>query len=235
MRERLARLAGAPADVSMAEGLVDAIGARLARPARRDGAAGRGGPERGAGARPPDARLRALLRREPAERAARGAGARRSTTRSRARSRRISSATSRWRRCSPTRWRRCVHLAARGFGARGRLSRGAGGALLVAAAGRRRSRSALALVGVAAEVAAPAAVAAGSTGSAMPALAFWLWLFAASLAEAEGFAAHRPGRGGASPRASPAVAGPGRRSGRRRGVTDGRTRDGCGASSSSTA
>jgi hypothetical protein len=82
-----------------------------------------------------------------------------------------------------------VHLVARGFGA----ERGFGAAraalfrslLLVAPVA-----IALALAGVAVEVAVPS-LAPLLDVLGVATLAFWLWLFAASLAEAEGFAATR--------------------------------------------
>jgi hypothetical protein len=82
-----------------------------------------------------------------------------------------------------------AHLAARGFGARGGF-REARAALFWSLLMVAPVAVALALVGVATEVAAPSLLRLvdwlGYAG-----LAFWLWLFAASLAEAEGFAATR--------------------------------------------
>lgn len=82
-----------------------------------------------------------------------------------------------------------VHIAARGFGASGgfRASRAAlFWSLLVVAP----LSLALALAGIAVELLAPGLAAAldwlGAGG-----LVFWLWIFAASLAEAEGFVATR--------------------------------------------
>jgi hypothetical protein len=79
-----------------------------------------------------------------------------------------------------------VHLVARGFGARGRFvaARAAlfWSALLVAPAAL-----ALALLGAAAEIGWPGLLP-WVTWLGYAGLAFWLWLFAASLAEAEGFA-----------------------------------------------
>jgi hypothetical protein len=80
-----------------------------------------------------------------------------------------------------------VHLVARGFGAHGGFRAGRAAlfwSLLMVAP----LAIGLALAGVAIEVAAPA-LAPLTDLLGLAALAFWLWLFAASLAEAEGFAA----------------------------------------------
>ena len=79
-----------------------------------------------------------------------------------------------------------IHLVARGFGGRGGFLAARAALLLVGAgrrpagagagAGRRRRRGGRAYPGLLAWL-------------GYPALAFWLWLLAASLAEAEGFAA----------------------------------------------
>ena len=79
-----------------------------------------------------------------------------------------------------------VHLVARGFGARGGF-RAARAALFWSLLMAAPLALLLALAGVAVEVAAPA-LAALLDWLGFGALAFWLWLFAASLAEAEGFA-----------------------------------------------
>ena len=156
MRDRLAALARAPAG--------DDDGATGAR--RRDrrgwrdprGAMARqvaAGLTRGAGAPPPDARLRAPLRREPAERAARGAGARHRRPgggRDRRASLRLSraGAAARLRR-----WRRsCISPPA--ASARAAASAAARAALFWSLLLVAPVAIALALVGVAVEVAAPA-------------------------------------------------------------------------------
>ena len=79
-----------------------------------------------------------------------------------------------------------VHLVARGFGARGGF-RAARAALFWSLLMAAPLALLLALAGVAVEVAAPA-LATLLDWLGVGALAFWLWLFAASLAEAEGFA-----------------------------------------------
>ena len=79
-----------------------------------------------------------------------------------------------------------VHLVARGFGARGGF-RAARAALFWSLLMAAPLALLLALAGVAVEVAAPA-LATLLDCLGVGALAFWLWLFAASLAEAEGFA-----------------------------------------------
>ena len=79
-----------------------------------------------------------------------------------------------------------VHLVARGFGARGGF-RAARAALFWSLLMAALAALLLALAGVAVEVAAPA-LATLLDCLGVGALAFWLWLFAASLAEAEGFA-----------------------------------------------
>ena len=97
--------------------------ARLARPAGRDGAAGRRAAERAAGAGPPVPRLRprSSSRACPA-RVRAGGGARRSTDPGRGRGRRrISSAISSSRRCSLYGLAALVHLVARALRRAGRL------------------------------------------------------------------------------------------------------------------
>jgi len=79
-----------------------------------------------------------------------------------------------------------VHLAARGFGARGGF-RAARAALFWSLLMAAPVALLLALAGVAVEVAAPS-LAPLFDALGLAALAFWLGLFAASLAEAEGFA-----------------------------------------------
>ena len=79
-----------------------------------------------------------------------------------------------------------VHLVARGFGARGGF-RAARAALFWSLLMAAPLALLLALAGVAVEVAAPA-LATLLDCLGVGALAFWLWLLAASLAEAEGFA-----------------------------------------------
>jgi hypothetical protein len=80
-----------------------------------------------------------------------------------------------------------AHLVARGFGARGRFV-AARAALFWSALMAAPVTLALALVGVAAEIGRPALLP-WVTWLGYAGLAFWVWLFAASLAEAEGFAA----------------------------------------------
>jgi hypothetical protein len=80
-----------------------------------------------------------------------------------------------------------VHLAARAFGARGGF-RAARAALFWSALLAAPVALALALLGTAIEALVPALLPL-ATGLGYAGLAFWLWLFAASLAEAEGFAA----------------------------------------------
>jgi hypothetical protein len=80
-----------------------------------------------------------------------------------------------------------VHLVARGFGARGGF-RAARAALFWSLLMAAPITLLLALAGVGVEVAAPA-LAPLLDWLGFGALAFWLWLFAASLAEAEGFVA----------------------------------------------
>jgi hypothetical protein len=79
-----------------------------------------------------------------------------------------------------------VHLVARGFGARGGF-RAARAALFWSLLMAAPLALLLALAGVAVEVTAPA-LATLLDWLGVGALAFWLWLFAASIAEAEGFA-----------------------------------------------
>jgi hypothetical protein len=80
-----------------------------------------------------------------------------------------------------------VHLAALGFGGRGGFL-AARSALFLSALLAAPLALALALLGVAAELAAPVLLPLTAwLGYAV--LAFWLWLFAAALAEAEGFPA----------------------------------------------
>jgi hypothetical protein len=80
-----------------------------------------------------------------------------------------------------------VHLVARGFGARGGF-RAARAALFWSLLMIAPIAIGLALAGVAVEVAAPG-LAPLTDALGLAALGFWLWQFAASLAEAEGFAA----------------------------------------------
>jgi hypothetical protein len=82
-----------------------------------------------------------------------------------------------------------VHLAARGFGGRGGFL-AARSALFWSLLMAAPMAIALALVGVGVELAAPALLP-WLAWLGYAALAFWLWLFAASLAEAEGFGATR--------------------------------------------
>ncbi len=81
-----------------------------------------------------------------------------------------------------------VHLAARAFGGRGGFL-AARAALFWSALLGAPIALALALAGVAAEVVARPALLPWLAWLGYGGLAFWLWLFAASLAEAEGFAA----------------------------------------------
>jgi hypothetical protein len=78
-----------------------------------------------------------------------------------------------------------VHLAARAFGARGGFA-GARAALFFSVLLAAPVALVAALVGVAAE--ARPGLLPWASGLGYAGLAFWLWLFAASLAEAEGFA-----------------------------------------------
>lgn len=80
-----------------------------------------------------------------------------------------------------------VHLAARAFGARGSFL-AARAALFWSALAGAPVALGVALVGVAAEAAGQGG-AAWLGGLRLVALGFWTWLFAASLAEAEGFTA----------------------------------------------
>jgi hypothetical protein len=82
-----------------------------------------------------------------------------------------------------------VHLGARAFGARGGFA-AARAALFFSVLLAAPVALALALLGVAAE--ARPALLPWVSGLGYAGLAFWLWLFAASLAEAEGFAATGP-------------------------------------------
>jgi hypothetical protein len=81
-----------------------------------------------------------------------------------------------------------VHLVARGFGARGRFL-AARAALFFSALAAAPLALGLALVGVAAEASASPALVAAAGGVGLAALGFWLWIFAACLAETEGFTA----------------------------------------------
>ena len=185
----------------------------LARPARRDGGGrSRPGLSEARALVAPDARLRARLRREPAD--ARCARRGRSTSTSRS-SGAVAAHLFGWLALAPllaygaggAGAPRRARLRRRAAASSARGRRSSGRCCSAAPVGARRS----ALVGVAVELAAPAAVAAGSSWLGYAALAFWLWLFAASLAEAEGFAATAPGGGGRG-RGLAAVVGAGRRS-----------------------
>jgi hypothetical protein len=81
-----------------------------------------------------------------------------------------------------------VHLVARGFGARGGFLP-ARAALFWSALAGAPLALAVALAGIAAEASASPALVRLAGWLGLAALGFWLWLFSASLAEAEGFAA----------------------------------------------
>ena len=83
-----------------------------------------------------------------------------------------------------------VHLMARGFGGRGGFL-GARAAVFWSALLAGPMALALALAGVGAEIATGSERLPWLTYLGYAALGFWLWLFAASLAEAEGFARTR--------------------------------------------